>query len=72
MKRKVLSRELHGKISDEKKIAEVLAALPVRVDNTLSNYRVSLTGKRRKIQKKHKKHNYSTEWVDKNSPFNKI
>ena len=39
VKSKVLSRELHGKISDEKKIAEVMAALPVRVENTLSNYR---------------------------------
>ena len=63
MKEKVVSRELHGKISDERKIAEVMAALPVRVENTLYNHRdrVSFAGKRkRKIQKKH---NYSLEWV---------
>ena len=60
MKRKVLSRELHGKISDEKKMAEVLAALPLRVESTLNNYRVSLTGKRRRVLRK--KYKYSPEW----------
>ena len=56
----MLSRELHGKISDERKIAEVLAFLPLRVESTLNNYRVSLTGKRRRVLRK--KYKYSPEW----------
>ena len=60
MKSKVLSRELHGKISDERKIAEVLAFLPLRVESTLNNYRVSLTGKRRRVLRR--KYKSSPEW----------
>ena len=60
MKEKVVSRELHGKISDERKIAEVLAFLPLRVESTLNNYRVSLTGKRRRVLRK--KYKYNPEW----------
>ena len=36
VKRLVLDRELHGKVSDEVKMAEVLAALPMKVETTLS------------------------------------
>ena len=57
----MVSRELHGKISDERKIAEVVAALPVRVENTLNNFRVSLTGERRGGNTR-RKHKYSPEW----------
>ena len=60
MKEKVVSRELHGKISDERKIAEVLAFLPLRVESMLNNYRVSLTGKRRRVLRK--KYKYNPEW----------
>ena len=37
--------ELHGKIEDESLIQDVLAALPLRVETTLFNYRKSLLGK---------------------------
>ena len=40
-------------MSDEAKIAEVLAALPMKVENTLGRYRICMTGKRPRIQKKH-------------------
>ena len=36
IKRLVLDRELHGKVSDEVKMAEVLASLPMKVETTLS------------------------------------
>ena len=36
IKRQVLDRELHGKVSDKVKIVEVLAALPMKVETTLS------------------------------------
>ena len=37
--------ELHGKYEDESLIQEVMAALPLKVENTLINYRKSLIGK---------------------------
>ena len=37
--------ELHGKYKDESLIQEVMAALPLKVENTLINYRKSLIGK---------------------------
>ena len=48
VKEMVLRRELHGKISDEEKVAEVVAALPVKIESTLYHFRHSLIGKTRK------------------------
>ena len=41
---KILREELHEKIQDEGLKTSVLAALPLRVENTLTNYRNSIIG----------------------------
>ena len=53
VKEKVLARELHGKFSDDAKIKEILKLFPKKVENTLNNYKFSLTGKKKKKIHKH-------------------
>ena len=53
VKEKVLARELHGKFSDDAKIKEVLKLFPKKIENTLNNYKFSLTGKKKKKIHKH-------------------
>ena len=40
-----MQTELREKIKDEGRIEDILSAFPMRVEGTLSNYRVSLRGK---------------------------
>ena len=53
VKEKVLAAELYGRFSDDTKIKEVLKLFPKKVENTLSNYRVSLIGKKRQKRIRH-------------------
>ena len=41
----ILARELHGKIKDEARLENILSAFPMKVENTLRYYRVSLVGR---------------------------
>ena len=59
IKRHIIQTELRDKIQDEKKIEDILSAFPMKVENTLFNYRVSLVGKR--PQKKTIRHSYYLE-----------
>ena len=45
MRDKILRMELYGKFEDETLIKEVLAAFPLRVENTLTYYRTKILGK---------------------------
>ena len=45
MRDKILRMELYGKFEDESLIKEVLAAFPLRVENTLTYYRTKILGK---------------------------
>ena len=45
IKNHVLRTELYGKIESESLIADVLEALPIKVENTLFNFRTKLLGK---------------------------
>ena len=56
-----METELREKIKDEGRIEDILSAFPMRVETTLSNYRVSLRGKTNKKKNKRKKHSYYLE-----------
>ena len=56
-----MQTELREKIKDEGRIEDILSAFPMRVETTLSNYRVSLLGKTNKKKNKRKKHSYYLE-----------
>ena len=45
IKNHVLRTELYGKVESEALIANVLEALPIKVENTLFNFRTKLLGK---------------------------
>ena len=45
MRDKILRMELYGKFEDESLIKEVLAAMPARVENTLTYFRTQILGK---------------------------
>ena len=45
MRDKILRMELYGKFEDKSLITEVLAAMPARVENTLTYYRTKILGK---------------------------
>ena len=57
-----MQTELREKIKDEGRIEDILSAFPMRVEGTLSNYRVSLLGKTKKKNKRRVvKHSYYLE-----------
>lgn len=56
IKKKILDRELHGKIGDETRLENILSAFPLRVENTLVHYRGILMGQTGGKRRKYKKH----------------
>ena len=52
----VLERELYGKISDERKVSEVVSEMAQKVENTLINYRISLGGRSNKTRQSRHQH----------------
>ena len=56
----VLESDLHGKISDQEKVQEVLSALPPKVESLLKRQRDALIGSKKK-KRRHVRHAYFVE-----------
>ena len=56
----VLESDLHGKISDQDKVQEVLSALPPKVKYLLKRQRDALIGSKKK-KRRHVRHAYFLE-----------